>query len=107
MKIVYKPGAKYVIHAPNENYTGVTAGLEFSKGRGVIDPDTYRNLADNQRSPADTLTMIQQDSPEYRVEEVPQRVYTVPDTDHLRDEDGRLRTAETADKPARRRTKKE
>lgn len=91
-RIQYQDGKKYVITAPNQDYTGKTEGLEISKGRGVIDGDVFRNLADPERGPAETLERIQTNSPEYKIEEVAQRVYTMPDTSALRTEDGRLRT---------------
>jgi len=97
-KIVYKPDRKYVIQTPNQDYTGRTAGLEFSKGRGIIDPDTYRNLADETRTPEETLARIQEDNPDYQIEERTP-LYLVPDTESLRTPAGRLRTK--ADKAAK------
>jgi len=90
--IVYKPDHKYIIKAPNEGYNGVTAGVQFSDGLAVIEADTYKNKADKDRDPAQALDLIQQHSPDYEIEERAPRLYVAPDLDHLRDEDGNLRT---------------
>jgi len=92
--IPYEEGKKYIVTAPNADYTGQTEGLEISKGRGVIDSDprVFRNLADPDRTAAETLERIQQHSPEYHVEALGGNVFTVPDMSHLRDENGNLRT---------------
>jgi len=93
MPVQYQDGEKYVITTPNADYTGKTEGLEISKGRGVIDGDVFRNLADPERGPEETLQRIQEYHPDYQVEVRAQRLHTMPDTAHLRTEGGRLRTA--------------
>lgn len=108
-KVTYNPNRRYRIKAKWDGYDKQTYGVKFHDGEATIDPENWKNAT--QRTPEQVLDGIQADFPDFAVEAYGGTgLHTVPDLDHLRTPDGRLRTAadvdETEDEPKPRRGNK-
>ena len=82
----------------NKAYNSKTYGLQFQNGTATLDTDLWdKDKDENGRTPDDILGGIQSDFPDMAVEEYGNRsMLRVPDTSHMRDENGNLRTRASA-----------
>lgn len=89
-RVRYDNRRRYRVTAPVEDYAKSTYGLKFNKGKATIDPEDWDN--ETKRTPEQVLDGIQSDFPQFAVEAYGSPIVAVPDMDHLRTTDGRLRT---------------